>query len=221
MSAEHAVDGHESLSETFTQLKETHITEGGLQMGKFFDGVADRGFGVVLMIMAIPGALPLPAAGYSSPFGLAMLALGYQMLKGHEKPLLPKKVTGLTIPRGAAEKMLGAAVKFLSKTEHLVKPRLRWFTDKKNRKFLSFVVLAMGFLVTLPVLATNTFPSMVIFALAVAILEEDGLLGIGALIMGVFSILLYVGLFYVLIAYGPEAIGAIKDQIKGWIGLSA
>ncbi|MEM7672360.1 MAG: exopolysaccharide biosynthesis protein, partial [Verrucomicrobiota bacterium] len=79
----------------------------------------------------------------------------------------------------------------------------------------------MGSLMILPIPLTNTFPAMVVFALAIAIIEEDGLVGIGALAMGCGAVALYAVIVYLVITQGPEVIDVAKDQIKAWLGLSA
>ena len=42
-------------------------------IGAILDLIADRGFGLILLILALPAALPLPAPGYATPFGIMEL----------------------------------------------------------------------------------------------------------------------------------------------------
>lgn len=49
----------------------------------------DRTFGFLLVMLSFPSALPVPAPGYSTPFGLLILLLAVQMLWGRHEPWLP------------------------------------------------------------------------------------------------------------------------------------
>ncbi|MEM7673420.1 MAG: exopolysaccharide biosynthesis protein [Verrucomicrobiota bacterium] len=212
---------HESLSQTFLKLKESQVTPEGIQMGKIVDAVADRGFGFILMLLALPSALPVPAPGYSTPFGIAIVLLGGQLIGAGRVPWLPQRVRNLRLGATLAEKMLSAASSFLKRVERFIQPRMRWITAKQSRRVLGIIIACMGSLMILPIPLTNTFPAMVVFALAIAIIEEDGLIGIGALAMGCGAVALYAVIVYLVITQGPEVIDVAKDQIKAWLGLSA
>ena len=55
-------------------------------------GIAkERIFGFLFVLFSIPSALPVPAPGYSIPFGIVMFILASQLILGAEKPWLPKK----------------------------------------------------------------------------------------------------------------------------------
>ncbi|MEM9025405.1 MAG: exopolysaccharide biosynthesis protein, partial [Verrucomicrobiota bacterium] len=178
-------------------------------------------FGFILMLLALPSALPVPAPGYSTPFGIAIVLLGGQLIMAGRVPWLPQKVRNLRLGATVAEKMLSTASGFLKKVEHIIQPRMRWITAKQSRRVLGIIIACMGSLMILPIPLTNTLPAMVVFALAVAIIEEDGLVGIGALVMGCGAVALYAVIVYLVITQGPEVIDVAKDQIKSWLGLSA
>lgn len=221
MSEDSTADTHQSLSETFKDLQSSQVSDEGIEMGRIFDAVADRGFGFILMLLALPSALPVPAPGYSTPFGIAIALLGAQMILGRHVPWLPQKVRGLSLSKGVADKMLLTASRFLGKIEHFIQPRLRWFTSLQSRRLLGLLIIVMGSLMILPIPLTNTFPAMVVFAMALAILEEDGLVGLGALLLGCGAVILYAGIIYLVATQGVEAIDGIKDQIKDWLGLAS
>ena len=80
-----------SLSQTLE--KTLDVPEGTpISIGSITDNVQGKGFGLFLIILSLPSALPVPAPGYSIPFGLALIILGYQMLKGANKPILFERV---------------------------------------------------------------------------------------------------------------------------------
>ena len=140
------------------------------------------------MVLSLPSALPIPAAGYSTPFGIIFIALGLQMLAGRHRPWLPKWAAKRKLSRAFAEKAIGGAARWLTKIEKLVHPRLKWISSPFGSRFMSFVVVVMAMLMTLPIPTTNTFPAAVIFLIGVGLSEEDGLFCMGAMALGVVAI---------------------------------
>lgn len=49
----------------------------------------ERIFGFLFVILSLPSALPVPAPGYSVPFGILIFLLAMQLLVGSKSPWLP------------------------------------------------------------------------------------------------------------------------------------
>lgn len=131
---------------------------------------------------------------------------------------MPKRLRTTRIKPRFAEKMIGAASKFLSKIERLIRPRQQWIRSYPGEASLAAVILIMACLMMLPIPFTNTFPAMVIFLIGIALSEEDGLLAIVAFTTGCLAVLLYGGIIYLLITQGPQAIDHLKETIKSLMG---
>ena len=54
--------------------------------------VGEKGFGMLLVVLSLPSALPVPAPGYSTPFGLVMALIALQMVCGRRTVWLPYKI---------------------------------------------------------------------------------------------------------------------------------
>lgn len=209
---------HLPLGVTLKRLLETE-DERGLSIREITGGVGEKGFGLLLMVLSLPSALPVPAPGYSTPFGIVIALIAIQIMQGRQSIWLPKKLGNIRIKPSIANAMLGSASKFLSKIERFIRPRQQWIRGRSGQTGLAVVIAIMACLMMLPIPLTNTFPAMVIFMIGVGLSEEDGLLAIGAFVVGVLAVLLYVGIIYILITQGPEAIDQIKDGIKGLLGM--
>lgn len=183
------------------------------------DKVGDRGFGLLLLILALPSALPVPAAGYSVPFGILLLALAFQMILGRQRPVFPKRFESISIKPGMADKMLGSASWVFSKIEWLIRPRLKWIGLRGGRIFMGVIVLIMACLMMIPIPLTNTAPAFVVFLIGIGLTEDDGAFAIGACIVGVFAVALYASLIYAIILYGPEVAVQVKETIKEFLGV--
>ena len=206
------------LGVTLKELLETD-DPGGLSIREITHAVGEKGFGLLLIVLSLPSALPLPAPGYSTPFGVVIALIASQMISGRSTVWLPQKLGNIRIKPKLAHTILGKASKFLSKIEHFIRPRQRWIRGRAGQAGLAVVVLIMACLMMLPIPLTNTFPAMVVFMIGVGLSEEDGLLAIGAFAVGCCAVLLYVGVVYIVLTQGVEAIEPIKDWIKSLLGM--
>ena len=191
-------------------------------IGAILDLIADRGFGLILLILALPAALPLPAPGYATPFGIMMALLSLQMMRGRKTPWLPQGVRQRVVTKSKLEwtvKNAGVPLRFV---EWIIRPRLSGLA--RNRAFLAlvgFIVLLMAISMSMPIPLTNTAPSFVIFVLAAGILEEDGLVLLGGLLLAPVAAGIAAVAMYYAWTYGLDAVEAhAKPMIKGILGLS-
>ena len=210
---------HLSLGKTLQELLKAD-DENGISISEVARAVGEKGFGLLLIVLSLPSALPVPAPGYSTPFGLVMALIALQMIRGRRAVWLPQKIRTIRINPKLADKMIGSASRFLSKIERYIRPRQKWIRGRTGQASLALVVLIMACLMMLPIPLTNTFPAMVIFMIGVGLSEEDGLLAIGAFTLGCCAVLLYAGIAYIILMQGVEAIEPIKDWIKSPLGMS-
>lgn len=211
---------HRPLGDALQELLKSE-NERGPSIGETTVAVGEKGFGLILMVLSLPSALPIPAPGYSTPFGIVIGLVALQMIFGRQTLWIPEKLKSVRIKPALAKTMLGAATRFLKKIEHWIRPRQRWIRSRAGQAGLAIVILIMACLMMLPIPLTNTFPAMVIFMIGVGLSEEDGLLAIAAFGIGLLAIGLYAGIIYVLITQGPEAIEGLKDWIKSGLGMRA
>lgn len=188
-----------------------------LQMQQLLDQVKEKGFGVLLALLSLPSALPIPAAGYSVPFGVILVVLSVQMISGRKVPYAPNWMGNRSIGKDFATKMISGADWFLKKTEWLIRPRMQWINSRGGRVFMGVLTLFMAILMLIPIPLTNTAPAMVIFLIGVGLSEKDGFFAILACIAGTFAVFLYSAVIYFfyhfISTYGWDAI----DQFKDWL----
>jgi len=202
-----------SLSDNLKELLE--LPDERISVRTIANRFGDKGFGLFLAILALPSALPVPASGYSTPFGVLMVLLGSQLVIGRERPWLPERALNASVSQSFARKIFGAAARILKWTEILVRPRMRWINARAGQAFMGGVVVFMGALMILPIPMTNTFPAFVIFMLGVALTEDDGLIALAALVVGVLAAAFYIYVVYLLATLGIDGVIELKEWIKG------
>jgi len=193
-------------------------TEGdSLTIAQLVDRVGDRGFGLLLLVLSLPSALPVPAAGYSVPFGILLLVLSLQMLIGKRHPVFPKRMQRASLSRKMADRLLSGTAWIFSKLEWIIRPRMKWVGRPAGAALMGVLVMIMAILMMIPIPMTNTIPAFVIFLIGVGLTEDDGLFCLGACLVGIFAVFLYAALVWAMIVYGPEIVVTIKDYLKSLI----
>ena len=208
-----------SLSQT---LEHIHFdaNEGGPTIGELTNAVGDKGFGVLLMLLALPSALPIPAPGYSIPFGVAMAIIAIQIFIGRQSIWLPKRIMAFRVHPRLANKMLKSGATFLRRIETLIKPRLRWMHSRAGHSALAIIICIMAILMMIPIPGTNTLPAMAIFIIGVSMSEEDGFIAIGAIGCALLAATLSGVVLYLFCREGPQAAAGAKDWIKAQLSFS-
>ena len=124
---------HLSLGKTLQELLRAD-DEHGISISEVARAVGEKGFGMLLVVFSLPSALPVPAPGYSTPFGLVMALIALQMVCGRRDVWLPYKIGIIRIKPKLADKMIGSASRFLSKMElHPSPPKVDSRADRTSK----------------------------------------------------------------------------------------
>ncbi|MGO1073951.1 exopolysaccharide biosynthesis protein [Inquilinus sp. CA228] len=135
------------------------------------DRLGDRSFGLVMLLLALLGAMP-GASAIVAPL-LAILAV--QMMLGHAGPAFPRRVAERSVRTEGLARTLGRAVPVLRAIEGFIHPR--WpMPFAVTKRVVGPVVLLLGLLLLAPIPLSNVPPALAIALLAIAYLEEDGIL---------------------------------------------
>lgn len=158
--------------------------EGSICIEDILELAGERSFGFFLAVLSFPSALPLPAPGYSTPFGVFIVLLALQLVAGRTTPWLPKWVLQTSVERKQFQKWAQAGIPWLQRIEKIARPRWRQLcTTRLGQVWLGTWIGLMGISMIIPVPGTNTLPAMGVFVTAFGLLEEDGILcSLGSLI---------------------------------------
>ena len=190
-------------------------------IGELLDLIGDRGFGLLLLVLALPAALPIPAPGYATPFGVLMVILGAQMIMARKSPSVPEFFAKRSVKYGVLRFSIQNGHLPLKVVEFLIRPRLRVLSHNRGfRSAIGVIIVLMACFMSLPIPLTNTAPSFVIFVMAAGLLEEDGLLLFGGVLLAPVAAAIAGGALYIAVTLGPEAVETtLKPMIKGLLGM--
>ncbi|MBD2202624.1 exopolysaccharide biosynthesis protein [Calothrix sp. FACHB-1219] len=175
----------------------------------------ERTFGFLLVILSLPSALPIPAPGYSVPFGILIFLLAIQMIAGSKTLWLPQKMINHPIKLETAQGVVKTGIPWLRRIEAIARPRLSYIcVTLPGRVVIGSAIALMAISMMIPIPGTNTLPAMGIFVTSFGLLEDDGAISLGGLVLCLMGAILTSSILIALMWGGSS----ILDYIKIWLG---
>lgn len=129
-----------------------------------------RSFGLTLIMMALIAFVP----GASIIVGILIAWPATQMILGHNAPVLPRVIARRKISVDKLARTIGILTPRLRWMERLIQPR--WtIIFRSSKRPTGILMLLLGLTLISPFPFSHVIPAFVIMLLALAYLEEDGL----------------------------------------------
>jgi len=145
-----------------------------LTVGEITDRVARRGFGLFMIVLALPTLIPVLPPGSAAAIGLLYALLALQMLIGLEQPWLPKRMRGYRLTDRAAAALRTRGVPFLRRIERFSRPRAMVLDERIVLRLVAVVLLVLGIILFSPIPFLNTLPALSAMFLGLGLLNRDG-----------------------------------------------
>lgn len=175
----------------------------------------ERIFGFLFIILALPSALPIPAPGYSIPFGIVMFFLAVQLIIGRQRPWLPEKMMNKSIKLSQAQGFVKAGMPWLKRIEALTHPRIAYVcTSLPGKVIIGTAIALMSICMMIPIPGTNTVPAMGIFIVGFGLQEDDGFISLGGLGVCLVALAAVVGIMFT----GVSILDVLVDNLKSLFG---
>jgi hypothetical protein len=167
-------------------LRDRELTLGGLN-----DVLDQRGFALVLMVLMLPAALPLPTGGVTHVLELFGALVALQMIVGRRELWLPRRLArhrlGDTFTGKAAPRLL----RFIRWFERHSRPRAaRLLTARPVLAIVGVVLLVfvVAAFVAPPFSGLDTLPAMGVVIVSLGVILGDALIAGGGVVVGVVGI---------------------------------
>ena len=165
-----------SILETFrAEMPDARVT-----LGALVEHLGDRAFGAFLLIVSLPNILPVPV-GVATVLELPLLLIAVQMAMGRRRLWLPGFALRLGLSRATADRLLQRCVGILQRTERWVRPRLLPLTGALAERLIGALCVVLGIILVVPVPLLGWFPAFALVALALGLVERDGVMTIAGL----------------------------------------
>jgi hypothetical protein len=157
-----------------------------------------RAFGALLLIFAIPNALPA-IPGTSGILGLPLLFLSAQMMLGRA-PWLPKFISLRSMPRDDFANLVERINPWLEWADRFTSPRFQMLSEPAAQRLIGAFCLLLSVVLALPVPFVNMLPGAALCLIGLGVLEKDGLWMTGGIALGLVA--LAVAAFVILVLGG-------------------
>ena len=178
-----------------------------ITIGEIFEVFHERGFGILLLILAIPLVL-IPIPGTNVPFALALVVITAQQALGRHTPWFPKYLHGKKVSCKNLTLGLKRAAFWCEKIEIFLKPRLGWVTQDGPSRMIGVAGLALSLFSAIPLPLTNSVPGIGIGLMALGIGMRDGLAILAGAFIGITWVLM---LLTAVLVFGPEVFHVIQN----------
>jgi hypothetical protein len=158
--------------------------------GMLLQRLGRRGYGFAMLLVIAPNLMPGPSLpGFSTIFGVPMLALAAGMLLGVPNPRLPQWLAARVVKRERLARFIAKLVPIAAKADRALRPRWFALVDVPRLNGAWFALLAM--LLILPFPFVSLAPATAALLIALGVIAQDGLAIALGLATTVASVVLY------------------------------
>lgn len=169
----------ESISERLLALTADSRVE-RITVADMVATLGDRGFGLLLLLLTLPNAVPVPAPGLSAVLALPAALLALQMALGLPQPRLPRRLHRWSFSRTRVAAVLASARPSLERLEKWVKPRRPVAGDR----VVGVICALLALVLALPIPFGNAPVAWAMILIALGVIERDGLATLAGVVTG-------------------------------------
>ncbi|ACZ49360.1 putative exopolysaccharide synthesis protein, ExoD [Anaplasma centrale str. Israel] len=163
----------------------------------------DRGFGVLILLFALPLSIPLPVPpGYTTVLSIPLLLFSAQMLMGLSTPWLPAFLEKRSFKREFLATVIEKTSPILKGMERWSRPRLSIVFSGVGEKAIALICLLCALSIAIPLPLTNFIPAGGMSAMALGMLNRDGVLVMLGVLVGFVGLLITA----VVLTAGPKLV---------------
>ena len=140
-----------------------------------------------------------------------MLLLAMQLVIGRTRPWVPEKWKDKQFDLVAVQKVVKAGLPWLRRLEAVSRPRFTYICSSlPGRSVIGIAISLMAISMMIPIPGTNTLPAMGIFVTGFGLLDDDGAISLGGLVLCVLGGTLSI----FILLFGYEAVKAGIELLK-------
>jgi hypothetical protein len=144
-----------------------------ISLGEMIQAFGVRGYGLLIVLFAIPNLIPIYIPGWSPIFGIPLALVCLQMALGWPAPRLPRLLTDRGMAIADLQKIVAASVPRLQRIERWLHPRPSLLTTRFGERLIGAYGVWLAILVIVPLPGTNLPTSLACAIMAIGFLERD------------------------------------------------
>lgn len=162
----------ETVSTTLRRLAAEWPKE-RITLGEMIHAFGTRGYGLLIVLFAVPNLLPIYIPGYSPIFGVPLAIVCLQMALGLPEPRLPGFLTNRNVSITDLRRVVDMAAPRIQRIERWVHPRPSVLTGRLGERLIGAYGVWLALLVIIPLPGTNLPTSLACAIMAIGFMERD------------------------------------------------
>ena len=160
----------------------------------------DRAFALLVVLLGLPNCLPMPPP-IPLVCGLLLALVAAQIAAGRDAPWLPRALLRRSVPQADLRRAVARALPILRRLERWSRPRGDALGSAVAMRATGFLLLALslGLLFAAPVVGQIPL-GLAVCLMGLGLVERDGVLVIGGLVVGFAGFAVNVGFVYAIVS---------------------
>ncbi|MFM9889683.1 MAG: exopolysaccharide biosynthesis protein [Rickettsiales bacterium] len=181
-AANHQSGNREKISDILAALSD-QFTGAKVTVGELTRALSGRAFGMLLLVLALPNLIPIPAPGLSALLGVPLIFVTFQMMLGMKTPWLPGMLARRSVKTERLQALCRRVVPWMCKLERVNRPRLMMLTATPMERVVALICVVLALMIVMPIPFGNAFPALAICLFAIGLMQRDGVFVIAGLIV--------------------------------------
>lgn len=172
------------LDDHFCQPLPEEAQAENLSIAAMLERLHERSFGLIIILLGLPIAIPGCPPPIPSIFALPLCVLCFQMMLGYSAPVLPGFIARRNVNQASLQRTIKRSLPYIRTAEKLIAPRLAVLTGRRSERVMGLIMLLFSMTILIPLPLTNTVPGISVIIMSAGLLSRDGLLVIAGTILG-------------------------------------
>lgn len=177
---------------TFSEVLEDlgHGENPKLSLHEVVDRFGERGFGALILVLALIAMIPWPPGG-KAVFALAIILMAVQLTLLRHEVWVPGWAGRAAVSRGFYRSASGRIMGLVRRVETLSRPRLLFMTGNVADILIGLVAVLMALMMGTSAPLIDVLPDLALVLFGLGLMARDGIILIGAWLMVAVSLVTY------------------------------
>lgn len=144
-----------------------------LSLREMVEAFGERGFGAVILMLALMALFPWPPGG-KAVFSVPIILIAAEMALQREKVWLPRWMLKLTVNRESYRTTTAKVLPRLRRIERLTRPRWPVLTGEAADVVIGVICILLALMMALPVPFGDALPGLTLALFGLGIIQRDG-----------------------------------------------
>jgi hypothetical protein len=164
--------------------------------------VGNNAYAILLLLLSLLGALPIPTFGIKPLVGVVVILIGSQIIVGKQTMWLPHWFTSIKMRPDWSMKVTHLGERFLPKMERFIKPRVNWMKYHIGAFFLGITVICLGLVFILSLIpGAKILAGIILLVLSLGQIKGDGVFTLLAVLATLLLVALHAEIIYLLVVW--------------------